>query len=203
MPMPAVSGSAWTRVRAQVTARWEAADPLLPAPSAPPGCGADLVVRGPGNQPVAIGTCSHWKGRPGSLDLTWGASRRYRLSAVAAGPEVTAALDELLSLWRDHLAGVPAATGDDTAAIVTWPSRDVEGPATLLRHGLAPLTVIAARPAGRGATAAVALPDATIRRAGPDDLAAVASLGLEVVRFDEHFGDVIERPETAGALRRE
>ncbi len=228
--MPAFAGTAWNQLRAQVTARWEAIDPLLPAPSAPPGCGTELAVRGAGRQLMAIGTCDHWQGRPGSIDLTWGASRRFRLSALTAGPDVAVSLDELLSQWRDHLGGVPDAAGDDTAAIVTWPSRDIEGATILLRHGLAPLTVIAARAAGgrtpNGAPAAgpgtaspaagspatgstvlgsptAAGPPVRLRRAGPADIAAVVSLGMEIVRFDAHFGAVVERTETAGTLRRE
>jgi len=219
--MPAFAGTAWSHVRRQVTARWEAIDPLLPPPSAPPGCGTELVVKGAGKQPTAIGTCGHWQGRPGSIDLTWGPSRRFRLSPLTAGPDVAVSLDGLLSQWRDHLAGVPEAAEDDTAAIVTWPSRDIEGATTLLRHGLVPLTVIAARvPGGHSsngtsaadpalagtalASASVgAQPPVRLRRAGPADIAAVVSLGLEIVRFDAHFGTVVERPETADALGRE
>jgi GNAT superfamily N-acetyltransferase len=215
MAMPPFAGTAWSHVRGQVTTRWEAIDPLLPAPSAPPGCGAELVVKGAGNKPTAIGTCGHWQGRPGSIDLTWGPSRRFRLSPLTAGADVAASLDGLLSQWRDHLASVPEAAEDDTAAIVTWPSRDIEGAATLLRHGLVPLTVIAARVPGahdsNGAApadpavagSAAGTPLVRIRRAGSADIAAVVSLGMEVVRFDAHFGTVVERPETADALGRE
>ena len=46
-------------------------------------------------------------------------------------------------------------------------------------------------------------PGVRIRRAGPDDLDAVVRLGLETIRYDAHFGTVIERPETAVALRHE
>ena len=44
--MSAVTGDTASRVSAQVAQRWQAIDPLLPAPGAPPGCGADLVVTG-------------------------------------------------------------------------------------------------------------------------------------------------------------
>ena len=46
-------------------------------------------------------------------------------------------------------------------------------------------------------------PDVRIRRAGPADLDEVVRLGLETIRYDAHFGTVIERPETPGALRHE
>ena len=221
--MSAVAGLTADSVRAHVTRRWQAIDPLLPAAQAPrAGCGAELVVAGAGGHPAAVGTCDHWTGEPESLDLTWGAARRFELTAQIAGPDVPGALDQLLAQWRDHLADVPAADGSDTAAIVTWASRDIRGVATLLRHGLAPLNVIAARPTARpagpanghkngaaspasgpGQAAGSAPGGLRIRRAGPADIDAVVRLGLEVIRFDAHFGGVIERPGTAEALRRE
>jgi GNAT superfamily N-acetyltransferase len=242
---------------AQVARRWQAIDPLLPVPGdKSPGCGARLVVAGAGGQPAATGTCIHREGVPESLDLTWGAARGFQLTVRLAGPDAANALDQLLSLWRDHLAGVPGADGEDTAAIVTWPSRDIDGVEALLRHGLAPLAVVAARPTcrhpagpadgpprrnqdpgapawaadgpprrtedpgaparaadgppqraeaaeGAGQVTGTPRPDVRIRRAGPADIDAVVRLGLEVIRFDAHFGSVTERPETADALRRE
>ena len=218
------SAESWAEVRAQVAARWETVDPLLPGPSAAQGCGAELVVAGADGRPEAIGTCRHWKGRPGSLELTWGPTRRFRLTISAAGADFAGGVDRLLSQWRDHLADLASAAGDDTAAIVDWPSRDIGAVASLRRHGFSPLTVIAARLAGRGVlrpadraggtagpggrdaggqAAAVIPPGIRIRRGGPGDVGPVARLGLEVVRFDAHFGCVIERPGTADALRRE
>ena len=88
---------------------------------------------------------------PGYLELTWGATSRFRLTVQTAGPDVAGALDQLLAQWHTHLAAVPEAGADDTAAVVTWPSRDVDGPLALLRHGLAARAAIAARPAGRRA----------------------------------------------------
>jgi GNAT superfamily N-acetyltransferase len=157
------------------------------------------------------------------LDLAWGAARRFQLTARVAGPDVTRALDQLLSLWRDHLVGQPGADGEDTAAVVTWPSRDIDGVAALLRHGFAPLAVVAARATGRapgsrpdgqpqrtdgapgdtGWAAGTARHDLRIRRAGHADIDVVVRLGLEVVRYDAHFSGTIERPGTADALRRE
>src|ERR1019366_2233421 len=140
MVMSAVAGETARNVSAQVARRWEAVDPLLPVPGPPtPHCGAELIVAGAGGLPTAVGTCEHWEGPPGSLDLTWGAARRFRFTAQTAGPDVASALDQLLSLWRDHLASVPGADDEDTAAVVTWPSRDIDGVKALLRHGLAPL----------------------------------------------------------------
>jgi GNAT superfamily N-acetyltransferase len=208
-------------ISARVARHWQAIDPLLPAPAArPPGCPANIVVAGRDGEPIAIGTCEHWEGVPGSLDLCWGAARRFQLNAQIAGPDVAAALDRLLSLWRDHLALVPEAEAQDTAAVVTWPSRDIDGVKPLLRHGLTPLTVAAVRSTGhcagpgdgvprraagdaRSAGPPAAAPGGVrIRRAQAADIDQVVRLGLELIRFDAHFDCVIERPGAAEALRR-
>jgi GNAT superfamily N-acetyltransferase len=203
--------------------RWQAIDSLLPAPSVPPGCGARLVVTGAGGRAVAVGACEHWTGAPDSLELSWGATRRFQLTPAIPVPDVADALDRLLSLWRDHLARIPDTDGDDTTAIVTWPSRDIDAVLALQRHGLVPVEVIAARVTGRDparrtagqplrADGSAGYPQLAadqagnglrIRRAMAVDIGVVARLGLEVIRFDAHFGKVIERPGSAAAMRRE
>lgn len=185
--------------------RWQAIDPLLPAiPGWAPGCGADLAVDEPDRGLVAVGSCSHWTAQPGSLDLIEGAARRFRLTPYITGSDVLASLDTLLAQWRDHLAAVPEAAGEDTAAVICWPSRDVAGVRALVAHGLAPFGVIAAWSAGRRpAVVADCPPGVRIRRATPADLDVVAAMAMEVVRFDAHFGGVIERPGACEALRAE
>jgi GNAT superfamily N-acetyltransferase len=192
---------------AHVSRRWRAADPLLPDPVVPgpgAGCGMLFTLPAADGRPRAVGACEHWHGAPGSLELTWGAARRFQLAVQVGGPEVAAALDGLLGLWRVHLAGVAGADDPDSAAVVTWPSRDVDGIETLLRRGFAPRGVVAVRrePAHRSARPDPVGPAVT-RRAGPRDVDAVVSLGLAVIRYDAHFGGVVERPSTAAALRAE
>jgi GNAT superfamily N-acetyltransferase len=202
--MPAVTGDTASGLSQRAARRLAAIDPLLAAPPVPAGCGAELAVTGPDGPVAALGTCEHWAGEPESLELTWGAARRFQLTPQIAGPDVAAPLDELLARWRGHLGAVPEAAGEDTAVVLTWPTRDADGPRTLLRHGLAPRAVIAARAAGRRSPAVVPLdPGVRIRRAGPADLDAVVRLGMETIRYDAHFGTVIERPGTPGALSSE
>jgi GNAT superfamily N-acetyltransferase len=138
-------------------------------------------------------------------------ARRFELAPRVVGPDPAAALDRLISLWRDHLADVPGNDEDDSAAVITWPSRDIEGVAALQGHGLRPLAVVAIRAAhragmasGRQASArARRVADVQVRRGGPPDIDAVARFGTEVARFDAHFSGTPERPGTTAALRRE
>jgi GNAT superfamily N-acetyltransferase len=195
------------QVRSRMLERWRRIDPLLPAGapwSAAPSCGAPLQVSGADGRPAAAGHCEHWAGAPDSLELSWGAARRFRLSAEIAGPDVAGSLDGLLGRWREHLAGVPGSEDPDTAAMVDWPCRDVDGIAVLLRHGLAPLEVLAARTVPGGAErSSGTFSQIEIRRAEPRDTRTVARLGLEVIRWDSLFGKVTERPGTLGALEEE
>jgi GNAT superfamily N-acetyltransferase len=190
-------------------------DPLLPPPGhAAPHCGVPLSVADQAGKAMT-GRCEHWAAEPGSLDLSWGAARRFQLSATIAGPDVAAGLGRLLAQWRDHLAAVPGAGEEGTAAIVVWPSRDGDGVLTLLRHGFDPLEVLAARTAPRrrnakpldtaGSRGTTSGRDGSlrVRRAGPPDVDVVARLAVEVIRFDSRFGAVNERPDTLPALRQE
>ena len=190
---------------AQVARRWRAIDPLLPAPAAArPGCGVELAVPGAAGELAAAGTCEHWRGTPDSLDLTWGAARRYELTAHVADLDDPGPVDRLLSAWKDHLDGVDGAGDPDSSAVVTWPSRDVGGVQALLAHGLAPYAVIAARATASAPSArSIAHPGVQVRRAGPSDIDEVVRLGLEVIRFDALVSGVTERPGTADALRGE
>ena len=204
--MSVISENTVAEVRARAAYRLAAIDPLLPAAvELPPGCGARFAARDSG-QPVAVASCEYWAGEPGSLGLAWGAARRFRLIPAIAGPDVATALDSLVKQWRDHLVNEHDTDGEDTAAGVTWPSRDAEGIRVLLRHGMAPRSVAAAR-VTRHDRVEQALGGAqptgvAIRRAGPADIDVVASLNIALVKYDDYFGSVIERPETEEHLRK-
>jgi len=217
MLMSAVAGNAGTSIGTLVLRRWQEIDPLLPEPGPlPPGCGAEFTIAGGAGEPAAAATCAHFEAAPGSLDTAWGTARRFQLAPQITGPDIGGTLDRLLVQWRDHLAGLPGTDSQDTAAVVNWPSRDIDGVKALVRCGFAPLAVVAARTAGRdpGGPAGRTAPDESgrdrlaragirLRRAGPADIDAVVRLGLEVIRYDAHFGNGSERPDTVGALRHE
>jgi GNAT superfamily N-acetyltransferase len=186
----------------EVARRWRSADPLLPAPAAPAaGCHSPVIVPGPGGRPVAVGTCTHDRIPPDSMEILWGAAVRYVLTPQVGGPSVEEGLDRLLAGWRAHLCSLPGTADADTAAMVTWPSRDITGVWALLAHGLQPLTVIAARPAHRAFVPSCS--GAKIRQAGPGDIAEVLALHMAEARYDVHFGGAVDRPGNAAVLRQE
>jgi hypothetical protein len=112
------------------------------------------------------------------------------------------ALDLLLTRWRGHLAAIPEAEGDDTAAVITWPSRDVSGVQALVRHGLQPMAVIAARPVGRAAPPG-GVPGVVIREAGTGDVDAVTEMQMGLIRYDALFGGSVPRPATKTLVRQD
>jgi GNAT superfamily N-acetyltransferase len=194
----------------EVGRRWRAADQLLPAPTvlAPAdGCGAMITLQTADGRLLAAGACEHWHGEADDMELSWGAARRFQLTVRAGGADLATTVTGLIGRWREHLAGVSGIGDPDSAAIVMWPSRDVDGVRALRRHGLAPHAVVAARAARRPADGGEAdrpgrgAAGASIRRADASDLDITARLGLEVFRYDALFGSVVERPSTPAALR--
>ena len=203
--MPWVVREAVRDINRAVGRRWRAIDPLLPDPGTlPAGCGAPLVVTGDNGRMAGLGVCVHQRIPPQSLNQTWGAADRFTLVPRLPGQDIAASAGLLLSQWRDHLAGIGAARGPDTSASVVWPSLDVTGIQALLRHGLQPLTVIAARTRPNGPPSAPRRAyGVTIRPAGPGDEEQVLDLELRLIRYDMHFGGPVWRGATARLVRDE
>jgi GNAT superfamily N-acetyltransferase len=206
--MPWVIRDVVRDVNRSVARRWRSLDPLLPTPDdLPEGCSPPLVVSGPDGRPVALAVCRHQRVADDSLNQTWGATHRFLLSPRIKPADTLAALDSVLAQWSDHVAGIPASRDVDSAAIVTWPTRDITGVRALQRHGLVPMAVIAARPAGRPAPPTSPSPLAgtdhglVIRQAGADDFPVVTELEMGVIKFDANFGGAVLRPSTATLLR--
>lgn len=210
--MPVDKAQATADVLAKAAQRRRLIDPLLPDRIDMPvdGCDRRFAAFGTAGDLIATASCEHWHGDPGSLDLLWGAQRRFRLIPEIAGPDVAGALSQLIDQWRDHLTHVPEAHGADTAAIVNWPSRDIDGIRPMLDHGLSPLDLVAARVTARSAAEPAdesvgagprGAGGASIRQAALADTEAVAALGVAEVRYDAHFGCVIDRPGVEDSYR--
>ena len=214
--MPWVVRDAVDDLNRAVGRRWQGVDRLLPERAdLPEGCAAPLVTSGSNGRLAGVGVCRHQDVPADTLNQTWGAVSQFSLILRLREPDTSAALDDLLGQWRDHLAGLPEARAADTAAMVNWPARDVSGVNALLRHGMQALTVIAVRPAGLA-------PDSkhrpggqhrpggmhqpgglVIREAGPPDLDAVTELEMGVIHYDAQFGAAIIRPATEALVRAE
>ncbi|HEV2537189.1 MAG TPA: GNAT family N-acetyltransferase [Streptosporangiaceae bacterium] len=208
--MPWVVRDAVDEINRAVGRRWQGLDRFLPPRAElPDGCAAPFVASGANGRPAGLAVCRHEHVPAGTLNQTWGMAGRFSLIVRLREADTGAALDDLLGQWRGHLAGLPKARTDDTAAMIGWPARDVTGVNSLLRHGMQPLTVIAVR-SGPAAVAYTAHgagsggPEGTaIREAGPRDLDVVTELELGVIRYDAFFGAAIVRPATEALVRAE
>ena len=204
--MPWVVRDAVDELNRAVGRRWLGLDRLLPPRAElPEGCAAPFVTTGANGRPAGLAACRHEHIPDGKLNQTWGAATRYSLIARLREADTSAALDDLLGQWRDHLTGLPGTGADDTAAMITWPARDVSGVNTLLRHGLQAVTVIAVRPA-RPEPAVPGLAgdeSLVIREAGPADLDVVTEFEMGVIRYDALFGAAILRSATEALVRAE
>lgn len=202
--MPWLVRDAVHGINKAVARRWQGLDPLLPEPSdLPEGCMAPLLSIGENGRPSGLGVCRHQRVPADTLAQTWGAATKFVLTVRVRETDTEPAADDLLTQWCEHLETQPEAKADDTAAIVNWPARDITGVPALLRHGLRPMTVIAARPKARPTTAKTPAAGLVIRPARPDDLDSVTELEMGVVRYDAHFGGSVPRPATEALVRAE
>jgi GNAT superfamily N-acetyltransferase len=203
--MPWVVRDAVDEINRAVGRRWQGLDQFLPSRTElPDGCAAPLVASGANGRPGGLAVCRHEHIPVGTLNQTWGTASRFSLVARLREADTGAALDDLLGQWHGHLAGLPEAAADDTAAMISWPSRDVTGVNALLRHGLQALTVIAIRSGPMAGSADLAGPAGlVIREAGPADLDVVTEFEMGVIRYDARFGAAIVRPATEALVRAE
>lgn len=202
--MPWVIQEVVNDINKATTSRWQNLDPLLPEPGAlPEGCMAPLLASAENSRPAALGVCRHQHVPANTMAQTWGTATRFVLTLRLREPDTRAAVDDLLTQWREHLSRQREATEDDTAAVVNWPARDITGVLALQRHGLQPMTVIAARQAGRAILAEGAAPGVVVRPAGPGDLNVVEDMAMGVVRYDAKFGGAIPRLATEALVRAE
>jgi predicted N-acetyltransferase YhbS len=170
-------------------------DPLLPAsPLIDPGPDDSLLTC-----PGGVGLAAVMRPDPDTMTATWGAAERHILRARVGGPDPVAAMAGLLDQWLSTVSVAIRTDDPQTEAIITWPSRDAALTKLFLSYGLAPLTVVAARLAGRPSPPGG--DDVTVRALCEADIDAALQLWLEQVRWDAQFNTVRELPSTAAACR--
>lgn len=178
---------------------WRSLDPLLRPP--------DAAAEG---DPLVTVAADHGRGEArvlhhevGSHDeaALWGALRSWRLRFHLAGTNRVAVFEEVVEAFDRHLRDVAPSDVDDTAAIVTLPSRDLDLPVVLSRWGFAPTTVIAARRSERQPSSPVPAPEAArVRAAGQDDLDDLVGMAVALNAFDAAFGGVTARTSATDLL---
>jgi GNAT superfamily N-acetyltransferase len=189
-------------------ARLAALDPLLP-PEGPAPDGQVLTAALPDGRRVA-GVLTSSDNAPGSLASLWSARWVWELHPLV-GSDARLGLDALLRAWRalpDRGSPAPADS-DDSAAVVAWPSRDVEATRALLDHGFVPLSVLAVRVHGEPEAARQRDDDPgtgenlgiVVRRARPTDLNAALRLSLDELSYSSLVGGTIVRPDAAELKR--
>lgn len=136
---------------------------------------------------------------PASFESCHAALRQHSLDVRITGPDQAAALNALLSAWRDELAD-DDPTEIETAASITWPSRDTAAVPALYEHGFVPMAALAVRTRTTPESPKPSQP-VRLRSAGPADLDSAVALQMEELRFDEQFGVSTIRAETENAVR--
>jgi GNAT superfamily N-acetyltransferase len=184
-------------LRQAQAARFVGLDPLL-AQGAPDPDGEQLTVALPGGrQVVALLTrTAHGPGDPASL---WSARDSWELYPLV-GEDAGAGVDALLRAWRQLLdrAGEP---DQDSACLVTWPSRDAEVSRHLLAHGFVPLSVLAVRQRPDHPAPAAGAAGITVRRATPRDLEVVVGLAMAELSYSAMVGSTVLRPDARDLKR--
>ncbi|MEJ2869404.1 GNAT family N-acetyltransferase [Actinomycetospora sp. OC33-EN08] len=194
-PAPETPAQVLAELLAVQRGRFAALDPRLPEAAAPPP--GDIVVVGTPPHRVA-GVITHHSWPAGSGPLLWSAAQVSELHPVV-GAAGHAPLHALVEAWRGRM--LPAVLREpDSAATVTWPSRDVVATRVFLDHGLVPLAVLAVRPPGAVASPP---PDAglEIRRADDGDVDACVRLALEELAYSSQVGGSVVRADAEAVKR--
>ncbi|GLZ44262.1 GNAT family N-acetyltransferase [Actinomycetospora sp. NBRC 106375] len=178
-------------------ARFAELDPGLPAAMPPPP--GEVIVVADDTAGEAAGVLTHHSWPPGSSPLLWSAAEVTELHPVL-GSAGRAGADGLVAEWRRRIPG-RVRQAADSAAVVTWPSRDVVAARAFLDHGLVPLAVLAVRPAGPPPGPPSHDPSLVVRRAREDDLAACLELAMHEIAYSSAVGGSVLRPDAKAVKR--
>lgn len=188
------------RLSAAQGAHFAALDPMLPDRiAARPG---QLITARAADGGAVAGVLGFERHGPGSLPSLWSAREVHSLYPVLVppvGPAMHALLDEWAAVLREAGPGGEAGPGEDSACLLTWPSRDAEATQVLLAHGFQPLSVLAVRTAE--SVAQPPDPAVRVRRAEPADLPVLLALAMSELRYSAMVGAAVVRQDAESMKR--
>lgn len=126
----------------------------------------------------------------------WGPLVRHVVHLRASGEH---AQEHVLADLLGQITADRSWTGD-AGVMLTWPSRDITCASTLVRHGMAPLTVLGMRILG---SRSGGHPSHRIRSAEIDDLDAVAGYAVRLHEMEMRLGVLPDRRDIVSRIRRE
>jgi hypothetical protein len=103
-----------------------------------------------------------------ALEAIWTAADVHRLFPGVGGVDPVAAMAGLLAQWRERVHTSARPDDEDSAAQLTWPSRDTAMTRLFIGSGLMPSSIMAIHPTGYVAVGAA--PDVPIRPLTEADL---------------------------------
>ncbi|MBK1788496.1 GNAT family N-acetyltransferase [Prauserella cavernicola] len=175
-----------TDLVAEQAGRFGAIDPLLPVITDPPE-GETLVATLPDGGRVT-GVLRVTFTDPAAPEALWSALEVWELTPIV-GERGTEGMDAVLRACRARLDA--ERPGEDSACLVSWPSRDAEGTRALLDHGLVPLWALGVRTAEP--PEAPGSPDVRVREAGPGDVETILRLERAEVEYSAQAGNLRAR----------
>ena len=170
-------------------------DPLLaPAGALTVGTGTHIEVEGAAAVYRVIET------DPDTLQATWNDLHRHALQQIRIGAaDPASAMKRLLAVWSMRLDEAPLPADGDSAAVLSWPSRDAEVVKVLRESGFGPTATLAVR--ARDSLPGRPNPDVTVRPVEERDVDAVLSLQLDLMRWDDNFGGAHWRASTPARVQ--
>ncbi|QDZ14875.1 GNAT family N-acetyltransferase [Humibacter ginsenosidimutans] len=104
----------------------------------------------------------------------------------------------LLAAWRERLARASIPAHGESAAVLSWASRDAAVVKVLRNSGFTPTAVLAARVGAARPGPETTM--VTVRAIAPSDVETVTSLHETLIRWDDNFGGAHWRASTPARM---
>lgn len=135
----------------------------------------------------AVGRIEHTSYHPQEYSALWGPLQRYKLDIRISGRQAPVAFNTVLADLVDRASGFRGLP--DSALMITWPSRDTACASYLLKHGFAPVTVLALHAIGKGPSP----PTGAIRITEASDVPRLTTLATRLHKLEVQLGALPDR----------